>query len=113
MPLGYFFMANWKKIVLLVLVLMVVAPFALLHLFVLCSRLFEPKLQGAMASTIPTTNGLALRVYRRGNPVLPFAVGHVVTARLLAGSRGNHRLWPRSRRPAILADDVSASGNGL
>ena len=31
MPLGYFFMANWKKIVVVALVLIVVAPFVLLH----------------------------------------------------------------------------------
>lgn len=56
MPLGYFIMANWKKIVLVLLVLMGVAPFVLLHLFVLCARLFESKLQGA---TIAAGNGVA------------------------------------------------------
>ena len=38
-------MANWKKIVLLLLVLIAFTPFVLLHLFVLCARIFEPKLE--------------------------------------------------------------------
>lgn len=85
MPLGYFFMSNWKKIVLVVLVLIAVAPFVLLHLFVLCARVFEPKLQGATVTTIPTTNGLSMRVYRRDHPraetTLVFIHGSPATAR--------------------------------
>ena len=56
MPLGYFNMANWKKTVLVLLVLIAVAPFVRLHLFVLCARFFESKLQGA---TIAAGNGVA------------------------------------------------------
>jgi hypothetical protein len=38
MPLGYFFIANWKKIALVLFLLVAIAPFVLLHVFVLCQN---------------------------------------------------------------------------
>jgi pimeloyl-ACP methyl ester carboxylesterase len=85
MPLGYFFMANWKKNVLVLLMSMVAAPFGLLHLIVLCSRIFEPKLQAITITSIPIASGLSLRVYRRDNPrsdtTLVFIHGSPASAR--------------------------------
>lgn len=87
MPLGYFFMANWKKILLIGLSLIVLAPFVLLHLFVLCARLFEPRLTGAVAFNLPTTNGLWVRVYHRDSPRA------VATLVFIHGSPANARAF--------------------
>ena len=84
MPLGYFFIANWKKLALVLFLLVAIAPFVLLHVFVLCARIFEPKLPGATVSSIQIRNGTSLRVYRRDSPhantTLVFVHGSPATA---------------------------------
>jgi len=60
------------------------APFLLLHLLVLCARIFEPKLTDATVSTIRFPGSRSLRVYRRDKPIsratLVFIHGSPATA---------------------------------
>ena len=60
------------------------APFLLLHLGVLCARIFEPKLTGVTVGTIRFPGDRSLRVYRRDKPnsraTLVFIHGSPATA---------------------------------
>jgi pimeloyl-ACP methyl ester carboxylesterase len=68
MPLGYFLTTHWKKIACGLSVVLVVAPFCLLHLFVLAATIFEPKLKAVTAARLPTRDGHSLQIFQRETP---------------------------------------------
>jgi hypothetical protein len=56
---------RWKRIILIVAAVLIAFPFLLMHGLVFFMERSESPLEGATAETIPTTNGLSLRVYSR------------------------------------------------
>lgn len=89
MPLGYFFITHWKKFAVLVVIVLVVSPFVLLHLFVWLARFFEPPLPGVTVTTVNIPGNRALRVYRRDQP------GAKTTVVFIHGSPATGRAFHR------------------
>jgi pimeloyl-ACP methyl ester carboxylesterase len=78
---------RWKKIILIVTAVLVVSPFLLLRGVIFFMERSESPLEGATGETIPTTNGLSLRVYSR------MQSNADVTLIFIHGSPGNARAF--------------------
>ncbi len=89
MPLGYFFITHWKKLALLLAVVLLVSPFVMLHLFVWVARYFEPAMPGVTKDIINLGDGRALWVYRRDQP------GAATTVVFVHGSPATGRAFHR------------------
>lgn len=89
MPLGYFFITHWKKVAVLVVIVLLASPFVLLHLFVWLARFFEPALPGVTVGPVSISGNRALRIYRRDQP------GAKTTVVFIHGSPATGRAFHR------------------
>lgn len=63
--------SRWKahlRAAVVIVVLLIVAPFLILHLLVLCVQIFKPKLTGVTVGTVRFPSGRSLRFYRLDKP---------------------------------------------